>query len=160
WGLDTSGQLGNGLKETAATLPVKVKVPKGVTITQVRTGCNDSVAVSSAGQVYAWGSNKRGQLGDGTTISRTAAVRVKLPAGVKVSAVRAGCLSNLALTTKGRVYAWGSNAEGQLGDGTHHSRNRPVLVKLPRGTTVKAISSGCAFGLATTEAGHVLAWGA
>jgi alpha-tubulin suppressor-like RCC1 family protein len=76
-----------------------------------------------------------------------------------VSAVRAGCLSNLALTTKGRVYAWGDNFAGQLGDDTHRDRHRPVLVKLPKGTTVKAISSGCASSFAKTRDGHVLAWG-
>jgi alpha-tubulin suppressor-like RCC1 family protein len=159
WGLNSSGQLGNGAKSLHELLPVKVKVPKGVTIAQVRAGCDDSVAVSSAGRVYAWGGNENGQLGDGTTITRTTPVRVKLPAGVKVSAVRAGCADNLALTTKGRVYAWGANGSGQLGDGTFRDRHRPVLVKLPKGTTVKAISSGCSVSLAVTKAGHVLAWG-
>jgi len=90
WGANDNGQLGNGTLLTASR-PVKVKLPKGVTITQVRAGCSDTVALTSTGRVYAWGQNTKGQLGDGTTATRTVPVRVKLPAGIKATAVRAGC---------------------------------------------------------------------
>jgi alpha-tubulin suppressor-like RCC1 family protein len=158
WGENGNGQLGTGTLHSAK-LPVKVSLPTGVTITQVRTGCTDTVALTSAGQVYAWGQNNKGQLGDGTTATRTTPVRVQLPAGVKATAVRAGCRDNLALTSKGRVYAWGNNANGELGDGTHHNRHKPVPVKLPTGATVKAISAGCDHALAITSSGGLLAWG-
>jgi alpha-tubulin suppressor-like RCC1 family protein len=158
WGNNDDGELGRG-NLSGASVPVKVKLPKGVTIRQVRAGCADSVALSSAGHVYAWGDNSRGQLGDGTTVTRTVPVRVKLPAAAKVTAVRAGCDDNLALTSTGRVYAWGLNAAGELGDGTHRDRHRPVLVKLPKNTRIKAISAGCDHSLAITSSGKLLAWG-
>jgi len=159
WGLGNFGQLGNGTLTSAAAIPVRVRLPRGVTVRQVRAGCFHSVALASTGRVYAWGDNSVGQLGDGTSVPRNTPVQVKLPAGVKVTAVRAGCRDSLALTSTGRVYAWGGNFFGQLGDGTHLDRHRPVLVRLPGSTRIKAISSGCYHGMALTAAGHVLAWG-
>jgi alpha-tubulin suppressor-like RCC1 family protein len=65
-----------------------------------------------------------------------------LPKGTRVTAVRAGCDFSLALTTTGKVLAWGLNFEGDVGDGTTTRRLRPVLVKLPPGVRAKAISVG------------------
>lgn len=158
WGYNHRGQLGDGSLQNA-DLPVTVKLPRGIKITVVRAGCNDSVALSSDGRVYAWGDNSYGQLGDGTTSARTVPVRVKLPRGVTVTAIRAGCFDNLALTASGRVYAWGDNSFGELGDGSHTDRHRPVQVRLPGGTRIQAISAGCGHNLAMTSTRHLLAWG-
>jgi alpha-tubulin suppressor-like RCC1 family protein len=154
WGQNSEAELGNGTTQIAS-LPVKVKLPKGVTITQVRAGCRHAVALTSAGHVYYWG-----QFADGTTVIRKTPVRMKLPSGVKATAVRAGCSDILALTSTGRVYAQGYNSVGELGDGTHRNRHTPVRVKLPKGTKIKAISTGCSHALAITASGGVLAWGA
>lgn len=158
WGYDHRGQLGDGGVQNAV-LPVKVKLPRGIKITVVRAGCDHSVALSSAGRVYAWGDNSYGQLGDGTTSTRTAPVRVKLPKGVNVTAIRAGCEDSLALTAGGRVYAWGVNTFGELGDGSHRDRHHPIRVALPIGIRIRAISAGCDHSLAITSAGRLLAWG-
>lgn len=158
WGYNHRGQLGDGSTQNAV-LPVKVKLPRGTMITAVRAGCDGSIALSSAGQVYAWGDNSYGELGDGTTTTRTVAVRVKLPKAADVTAIRAGCLDNLALAASGRVYAWGVNTFGELGDGSHRDRHHPVLVRLPRGIRIRAISAGCDHSLAITSAGSLLAWG-
>jgi alpha-tubulin suppressor-like RCC1 family protein len=58
-------------------------------------------------------------------------VRVKLPAGGKVTAVAAGQLQSLAVTSTGAVYAWGGNNLGRLGDGNYSGSDVPVRVKLP-----------------------------
>jgi alpha-tubulin suppressor-like RCC1 family protein len=158
WGYNRNGQLGDGTLQNAA-LPVKVKLPGGTKITAVRAGCDGGLALSSTGRIYAWGDNSYGQLGDGTTTSRTTPVLVKLPRGADVTAIRAGCLDNLALTASGRVYAWGYNGLGELGDGSYRDRHHPVLVRLPRGIRIRAISAGCDHSLAITSAGSLLAWG-
>jgi alpha-tubulin suppressor-like RCC1 family protein len=158
WGYNRRGQLGDGSVQNA-DLPVKVKLPSGIKIISVRAGCSDSLALSSHGRVYAWGDNSYGQLGDGTTNERTVPVRVKLPRGVHVTAIRAGCWDNLALTANGRVYAWGDNSLGELGDGTNRDRHRPVLVRMPGGTRILAISAGCGHNLAMTSGRRLLAWG-
>ncbi len=118
------------------------------------------MALDTSGAVFAWGSNIYGQIGDGTTMPRLTPVRVKLPAGVKVTALREGGQFTLALTTKGQVLAWGDNFDGELGDGTGLNRALPVRVQLPKGVTVTAISAGADSALALTRSGRVLSWGA
>ena len=156
WGANFYGQLGNG-NTTDNDEPEQVQLPAG-TYTQVRGG-NSSFAVRRGGKLYAWGRNDAGQLGDGTTTNRKTPVLVKLPAGVKAAAVRAGGDFTLALSTAGKVYAWGDNALGQLGNGSTTSRKKPVLVRLPRGVRVTSISAGSLSALALTRSGRVLAWG-
>src|SRR5262249_53138165 len=78
WGDGANGQLGNGTV-TNKKLPTPVKLPATTKITQVRAGCFHTVALTSTGQVLAWGGNNRGQLGNGTTTDSTTPVKVTLP---------------------------------------------------------------------------------
>jgi len=158
WGLGGNGQLGDGTAQTS-TVPVKVKLPAGTKVTSVRAGCFHTLALTSTGQVLAWGSNESGELGDGTTHFRATPVKVHIPAGTTIKAIRAGCFHSLALTSTGQVLAWGSNTNGQLGNGSTTDSHTPVPVSLPAGTKVKAISAGRAHSLALTSTGQVLAWG-
>jgi alpha-tubulin suppressor-like RCC1 family protein len=159
WGDDSDGELGNGTRNTVFPSPILVHLPAGTTVTQVRGGCLHTVALTSDGQVLTWGNNDFGQLGDGTTTTRTLPVQVTLPPGMTVRAVRAGCFYTMALTSTGQIFAWGRNTFGNLGDGTTTERHTPIQVLLPAGTTVKAISAGANQGLALTTAGKVFAWG-
>jgi alpha-tubulin suppressor-like RCC1 family protein len=158
WGANAYGQLGDG-GTARSDAPVKVKLPGGIKATAVAGGCFHSLALTSAGQVLAWGDNADGQLGDGTTVQNDVPVRVKLPAGTKVTAVTAGCFQSVALTSTGQVLAWGDNAYGELGDGSTVQSDVPVMVRLPAGTKVTGIAGGGHHGLAVTSAGQVLAWG-
>ncbi len=158
WGLNSTGQLGDGTT-ISSDLPVKVKLPAGTKVTAVSAGRRHSLALTSTGQVLAWGGNLHGELGDGTTTSSDIPVPVKLPHGVKVIAIAAGDTFNLALTSAGRVLAWGWNAFGQLGNGTTATSDVPVRVMLPAGAKVTAVSAGGGFSLALTSTGRVLAWG-
>src|SRR5260221_10691000 len=89
WEDDHNGQLGDGAT-TSSDTPVAVKLPAGATVTSVRAGGRYRLALTSVGQVLAWGDNEYGQLGDGTTKGRRIPVRGKLPAGTRVIAVGAG----------------------------------------------------------------------
>jgi alpha-tubulin suppressor-like RCC1 family protein len=158
WGRNTTGQLGDGTTTSTST-PLKVHLPAGTKVTQVRAGCADTLALTASGQVLAWGANGDGQLGDGRITDSAAPVRVKLPRGTKITAIRAGCEHSLALTSKGRVLAWGYNHGGELGNGSTASSDVPVRVRLPRHVKVTAVSAGQYFSLARTAKGQVLAWG-
>ena len=73
-------------------------------------------AVNAAGGVQCWGSNRSGQLGDGSTTSRETPGNVSgLASGM--SAVSASGNHSCALTSGGEVRCWGANSAGQLGDG-------------------------------------------
>jgi alpha-tubulin suppressor-like RCC1 family protein len=158
WGANGSGQLGNG-GMTNSDVPVKVKLPKGTRVVEDRSGCFFTVALTSTGEVLAWGLNFDGQLGDGSLTSSKTPVRVRIPAHTRITHVRAGCAFGLALTSKGQVLAWGYNDLGQLGDGRVANALKPVKVKLPKNTVVTGISAGESHGLALTSKGQVLAWG-
>jgi alpha-tubulin suppressor-like RCC1 family protein len=159
WGSNAYGELGNGTTTDSSTPAPVQHLPSGAKYTTVRCVLY-SLAVTTSGQVYAWGINSSGELGDGTTTNRLTPVQVKLPKGVKVTTVRAGGVFALALTSTGKIYAWGYNAAGELGNGTTKTRLKPVPVTLPKGVTVKAISAGDENGLALTSTGRVLSWGA
>src|SRR6266487_3732997 len=158
WGDNRDGELGDGTTTSTGT-PVMVKLPPGTKVTAVRAGCRHSLALTTKGHVLAWGFSGQGELGNGSVLTSPEPVRVKLPKGTKVAAISAGAYHGLARTTTGRLYAWGANESGELGDGTTTNRDIPVRVKLPTGTKVTAVAAGCSHNLALTAKGHVLAWG-
>jgi YD repeat-containing protein len=174
WGDNNSGQLGDGTT-TQRILPVAVNmsgVLLGKTVTSIASGAWHSLALTSEGKVYAWGSNSSafmpfdgGQLGDGTTTQRTLPVSVNMSGvllGKTVTSIAAGIWQSFALTTEGKVYGWGGNDSGQLGNGTTTSSALPVLVNTSPvigGQTVISISAGIFHCLALTSGGQVIAWG-
>lgn len=158
WGLNKDFALGAGGNEAHSLVPVKVKLPKGVTVTSVRSGCDFAVALTRTG-VLDWGGNSFGQLGDGTRKTRKTPVQVHLPKGVTVTAVQAGCDHVVALTKTGTVLSWGADASDRLGDGGRKNSGVPVAARLAKGTRVTAIAAGCGHSLAVTARGKVYAWG-
>ena len=167
WGENEYGQLGDGTTINRST-PVAVDVSgalSGKTVTAVAAGDRHTVAVTSDGKVFAWGRNDQGQLGDGTTISRRTPMAVDMSgalSGKTVTAVAAGFYHTVALTSDGKVFAWGENDFGQLGDGTYASGTTPVAVDMSGallGKRVTAIASGSNHAVAVTSDGKVFAWG-
>ena len=136
---------------------VPIKVEGLSNIIDISAGIMNSLALTSAGGVKAWGFNGQGQLGDGTTVNKLSPINViGLTSGViKISA---GPMHSLALTSVGGVKAWGYNAWGNLGTGNTNSQYSPVDVSgLTSG--VIDISAGDYHSLALTSAGGVKAWG-
>ncbi len=153
WGANPQGQLGDGTT-VAHTAPAAV--PGLSDIVQVAGGREHVVALRSDGRVVAWGDNVYGQLGDGTFTDRTTPTSVVgLPSNVV--AVASGHYSSFALTSDGRVFGWGWNALGQLGDGTKTNRNRPVAVGSLTG--IQQVVGGRDFSAALAADGTVWAWG-
>ena len=83
-----------------------------------------TMAIKTDDSLWAWGSNNRGQLGDGTNYDRLAPVKIMDNA----VAVSAGRRHTLAVCIQGIVWAWGANQYGQLGDGSTEDKNFPVQV--------------------------------
>ena len=157
WGSNSEGQLGDGgtVVGRPTTGPV-LGLPDTVTQTAAGMGAEHTLALLADGTVWAWGRNHDGELGDGTTSDfRTTPMAVPGLSGV--IQVASGAAFSLALRSDGTVWSWGTNDEGQLGDGTFTSRTRPVQV---RGLTgVRQIAAGFLDGLALLRDGTVRAWG-
>ena len=158
WGKNSSGQLGNG-ETTNSSTPVDVIGLTDVVI-DLSASAYHTCVVTESGGVKCWGGNSDGQLGDGTTDSSTTPVEVDgLTSGViKVSTAED---HTCAVTTNGEVLCWGSNQNGQLGDGTTNDSLIPVVVD---GFDVDeenamAISAGNRHTCVVTSSRAVKCWG-
>ncbi|MES2922712.1 MAG: HYR domain-containing protein [Verrucomicrobiota bacterium] len=168
WGANTFGALGNNVWGDSS-VPVAVDI-SGVlatkTLAGIAAGYNFSLAVSSDGKVFSWGSNVYGQLGNNSTTDSPFPVAVAdsgVLAGKTIVAVKAGMYHGLALSSDGKVYAWGENVDGQLGNNSNLRSSVPVAVDTSgpmAGKTVVAIAAGAFHGMALTADGMVFAWGA
>ena len=155
WGLNSSGQLGDS-STTQSTVPVNaVGLTNGVNV--VAAGGNHSCAISLGGGLKCWGNNASGEIGDGSSVNRTAPVGVAgLAAGV--AAVATGSSHSCALTARGDVKCWGANADGQLGDNTTTQRSAFIDVNTLT-SEVNMIASGRGHSCLLTAAGGVKCWG-
>ena len=168
WGENFQGQLGDGTRTEDRTVPVQLtrsEAIAGVSFSAISAGEEHTLALSDDGRVFGWGSNSNGQLGDGTTTRRTTAVAVTTSGvldGVTIVAIAAGYLHSLALSSDGRVFSWGGNAEGQLGDGTTDQRTTPIAVTTSgvlAGVSISAIAAGRNSSFALGSNGRVYSWG-
>ena len=123
------------------------------------------VVQTATGEIWGWGDNYYGVLGDAQTAERgtniTNPVQIELPGTVKSTAISAGADHVLVIGSDGNVYAWGNNAYGQLGiDNGGLTVTAPTLVESLRNKNVISVSAGRYFSLALTEGGQVYSFGA
>lgn len=158
WGLNSSGQLGDGTVSITPpygkSLPVDVAGIGGATA--VGAGAGFSCAKVGSG-VKCWGSNASGQLGNESTANSPLPVDVSgLTSGV--DAIATGHDHTCALTGTGGLKCWGLNVYGQLGELTFDPRLAPTDVAGLR-SGVAAVSAGYYHSCALTTAGGVQCWG-
>jgi alpha-tubulin suppressor-like RCC1 family protein len=170
WGDNGSGQLGDGGAQAQAEAPVAVD--PGTTFTQIAAGDADGLALSSTGELYAWGFNQYGQLGDGTTSESNVPTAVSagaIPGGTTIAAIAAGYGHDLVASSTGQMYAWGDDRAGELGavsianvPSCKPCSVTPAAVSagaIPAGTTIAQLSAGNSFSLALSSSGLVYEWG-
>ena len=155
WGVGLDGELGDGSR-LSSSVPVQVR---GITnAVSIAAGELGGYAVLKTGRVMAWGEARFGSfsdgsaLGDGSYATSTVPVFVKKLTGV--TDVAAGGASAYAVTSGGRVWAWGG---ANLGNGTDNGSRIPVL--LTRITGVKAVGTDISAGFALKTNGTVWSWG-
>ena len=176
WGDDFYGELGDGTRGNGNNIRLKpVQVVQGTgkftNATALAAGARHTCARKSTGTVWCWGSDSRGELGDGTLGAalhlRLKPVRVIYAGGPLVNVTSMASLNNYscAVQTTGAVWCWGADYHGQLGDGTRggtgHVRLRATQVVYGAGhlTGVAAISTGNAHTCAIKGAGTFWCWG-
>jgi alpha-tubulin suppressor-like RCC1 family protein len=189
WGSDGSDELGVGNAASSSCAggnsycnPTPAKIPglsgivaisAGGTNAVSASGSGDSgfaLALESNGNVYAWGSDGSGELGPGAVVDPLGCDCASSPVQVTgltgVSAISAGGFLGggsfaLAVGAAGTVWAWGSNAFGQLGvsPSAVSSNAVPTEVAGLAGISVSAVSAGNYFALALGANGDAYAWG-
>jgi alpha-tubulin suppressor-like RCC1 family protein len=135
WGQNVNGELGNGVTSTVGiSVPIQVGGLSG--IIAVSGGDCHTTALKADGTVWAWGCNNphtngvgNYELGDETAIERYTPVQVH--GLTNVVAIAARDYHNYAIEADGSVWAWGFNANGQLGDNTTTDRDLAVRVLFP-----------------------------
>ncbi len=127
WGINsTAGHLGIGLVSGSAvgrSSPVAVAINK----TLADAGAYSNViVVDTSGNLWAWGNNSVGSLGDGTTVAKSSPVQIGTL--TNWSKVSVGALVCLAVKTDNTLWAWGNNNVGQLGDSSTVNKSSPVQI--------------------------------
>lgn len=155
WGVNSSGQLGDGTTVRRLT-PVSVVGLAG-SVSAVVTGRDFSCARLSDGRVQCWGKNEFGQLGDGSTTNRTRPVSV-VGLSEDAESLSAGHFHACVATQSGAAKCWGSNHEHQLGANVYFYSPTPVGVTgLTSGIAEVAI--GDDYSCARSTRGGLKCWG-
>lgn len=178
WGSNWQGVLGNNSSASQSLVPVAVTSSgalAGKTVVALSLGHYHVLALCSDGTVVSWGSNSGGALGSnmtGSPWSSNVPVAVYADgvlAGKKVVSVAAGYNSNLALCSDGTLVSWGSNDNGELGNGSPTWSSAPTFNPAPvlvdmsgvlAGKSVVEIMAGGQHFLVRCSDGTLAAWGA
>ena len=156
-GYNGNGQLGDGTKTSQAT-PVAVVGLPTTTTTQV-AAAGSSACASNATQVWCWGLNSNGQLGDGTKTEQLSATSVVGSGNFDgdVIDVQCGGVHCCMMLDNGDMSCWGDNAYGQIGDGSKTDQTSPVTVSALSGSVV-LIDLGWFRTCALTSSGDMYCW--
>jgi alpha-tubulin suppressor-like RCC1 family protein len=171
WGSGSSGLLGQGESYSTAERPMLV--PNLEDVTQLAAGSYSLCALTTSGEVYCWGQNNYGQVGNGE-------IDIINYQGVWSPTLVGGALTGKAVTILGsgayhvcaavgssqEIYCWGQNSYGQLGIGVIDS-NPNVAYSVPNlvwhsgemGSVVTALALSQSHSCALTAAGEAWCWG-
>ena len=159
WGNNSYGQLGvntNGTNNTSS--PVQVGALSNWT--QIAAGNSHWLAVQNPGTLWACGYNGYGELGNNTSsTSQGASTPIQIGVLTTWSQVAAGNYSSYAIQNTGTLWAWGYNAQGQLGQGNTNNYSSPVQIGALSNWTQIAVNSTSATALALQSNGTLWAWG-
>lgn len=118
-----------------------------LSVKQIACGFDHGIAVTTAGQVFTWGSNDCGQLGIGKDICRTVSILHNLHLQARALSVAAGFGHSMCLLDDSTVLAWGLNSNGQLGTNDLSSRYFPTVLTTTCVSSVDIIACGPLFSL-------------
>jgi len=129
WGVNGSWQLGS---QTADYSGQPVLVSGNVPFTSIVTAASHSCGLAAAGAAWCWGDNSAGQIGNGQVqFGARYSTPVAVVGGYSFSFLRGGGNVTCGKVVAGRVYCWGDNFNGEVGDGSDFTvRERPLPVEV------------------------------
>ncbi len=156
WGNNNWGKLGDSTGRPAATR-TPLEVDGGRSFRHVDAGEEFTCGVTTGNKIFCWGNGRNGQLGEGNRYLRYWP-KIPVSGGLSFERVTSGGMHACGETTNNRVYCWGSNSQGQLGDGTTTERLVPVAVAGGRFFD-QASAGSSAHTCAKTSTGAAFCWG-
>ncbi len=140
-GYNSSGAIGNG-NTFHQSIPGRFQLPSGKLGQEFILQTQNTCTVTTDYLLYCAGDNSAGQLGDGTTTTRTTPVLFQLPAGKQAVKASTSTINGAicVLTLDQLVYCSGANGFGQLGNGNTTNQSTPVQFQLPAGKVAAGIS--------------------
>ena len=164
WGWNANGQLGDSTN-TDRLVPTLVQYfnTHNITVTQVSLGEKHSAAIDANGNLYTWGYNGYGQLGDSTNTDRLVPTLVPYfdTNSIDITQVSLGLYHSAAIDASENLYTWGYNGYGQLGDSTNTDRLVPTLVPYfdTNSIDITQVSLGLKHSSAIDTNGKLYTWG-
>ena len=153
WGNNNRGQLGISTSTFSRTLPAQLGTDSWISV----KACGESVkAIRSDGKLFAWGLNSQGQLGDGTYLNKSTPTQIGTDNWTAIADGADFAEHSVAIRSDGKLFAWGRNFNGQLGDGTNTDNITLTQIGTNNWT---AASTGTFFTLAIRSDGKLFAWG-
>jgi alpha-tubulin suppressor-like RCC1 family protein len=156
WGRNNRGQIGDDTLTNRST-PVTT-FAGGTNWKQVACGSQHTAAIRGAGELWVWGRNGYGQLGDNTTTGRLTPVTT-FAGGTNWKQVGAGRFSTYAVKTDGTLWAWGVNSYAQLGINAGGTSRSTPITTFAGGNNWKQVSGGYNFAAAIKNDGTLWSWG-
>lgn len=155
-GQGTFGQHGDGTSGAGAVKPAPAQVPGLPAIRQIAAVSGTVLALSTTGEVWAWGQNSAGQTGVSPYVNTT--VPTKIASLSNIVSVACSAFSGFALDANGDIWSWGSNASGAAGRGAVGTTHIPAKLTTVAGPFVE-LGVGNQFGFAIHANGTLYGWG-
>lgn len=171
WGDNNYGQLGNGQSMGGVNSPLDITsyltLTTGETVEEVTIGDYYMGIYTSNNRVLTWGDNTYGQLGNNTTVESSSPLDISsqftLDSGDSISQIYFEGNSSSMLTTNGKIYIWGQNTEGNIGDSSTTNRHIPTEISANFSLDAEdyIISSSIAVynSAAVSHRGNIFLWG-
>jgi alpha-tubulin suppressor-like RCC1 family protein len=155
WGIDGQGELGDG-SPGGTTVFTPEQIGTANNWVKIAAGFGQSLGITADGKLWAWGGNDAGELGDGTTVDGTHGPE-QIGTATNWIAISGGLAHSLGITADGKLWAWGENNLGELGDGTATDTLRPE--QIGTATNWRAIVAAYETSFGLTGSGISWSWG-
>ncbi|HMN07617.1 MAG TPA: Ig-like domain-containing protein [Gemmatimonadaceae bacterium] len=170
WGRDGGNRLGvpadstcfdevrSGVSGGCAISPLRFGI--GVTLTSLSAGGTSACGMGSDAQVYCWGNDQQGQLGDGLGGGSFGGLRRATVNSVRFKSVTVGGAHACAISTTDTAYCWGADASGQLGDARRINSTTPIPLAVGFETFKwSRLSAGESHTCGVSTSGSAYCWG-